>query len=213
MAITYAELLTRIAVRLNRDDLDSIIRLIAEERIRYYQREVAWSALFTDTSIVTVQGTKWYDFPSGWDEIHGVRLLQGTSIWLTLTKVDYDTIEELDNIEPGIQSLPAYWSSYGSPNNPNNTMALRLYPTPGTTYQLELSMFRPPSAPADNASNFWTDDGLNLLLAATGASVCSTHINDPVRKAEFQEMEITEKRSLDSRSIRSGGGIRVKPYF
>jgi hypothetical protein len=212
VAVTYAQLLQRIANRLNRDDLDTVIREVAEETITYYQREVFYSAQVTDNSITTTPGIKWYDFPSGWDRIDQVKILQGNAIWLDMIYIDYARLNSMDNIEPGIRSVPRYWSPYGSPNTPD-TMAVRLFPTPGTTYRIELTMDKAPGIPADTASNFWTQDALRLILSATIAKVCAQHINDPIRQKSHEMVEAQEKLSLMSRSIRASGGLRVRPYF
>lgn len=216
--ITFGTLLQKVASRLNRDDLDSVIREVARERIAYYGDEVYYACQFYDHSITTTPGQNFYDIPSGWEQLNSVRILQGTAttgIWLTLREMDYEFINDLDNLEPPLRSIPAYWCLFGSPLTPGqSTRALRLWPTPGTTYLVELSMDRAPAIPADDAVNFWSDDAGNLILYATCAEMCRVHISNPLKKIEFDEAEGRERRSLESKSIRSrSGGIQIRPYL
>jgi hypothetical protein len=214
VAITWSQLLDRIASRINRDDLAAAIREIAEERVHYYASEVFYSANVYDRSITTVKGTKFYDLPSGWQDCNSIRVLQGTpttGIWLTLTGKDYEYLNNLDNLEPPVQSVPAYWALYNNPATGNR--AFRLFPTPGTTYNVELTLDKPPDVPQDNATNFWCDDAMNLILYATAAEIFRVHISNPVRAQEFADAEARERLSMGAKTIRARGGIQIRPYL
>jgi len=215
--MTWGELLRRVASRLNRDDLDAAIREIAEERVAYFALQVFYPGQVLDTSITTIPGIKWYDLPSGWQECNSVRLLLGitTGIWLTLTEKDYEFLNNMDNLEPPVRSIPTYWALYGSPYTPGQaSRAIRFFPTPGAAYKIELTMAQLPNPPSDNASNFWTTEAANLILYSTAAEVCRVHVNNPIKKAEFAEAEARERLAIESKSIRvRSGGVQIRPYL
>lgn len=215
--ITWGALLDKVASRLNRDDLAGPIREIAQERVSFYADQVFYQCQFYDRSITTVAGEKFYNLPAYWEQINSVRILQGSSttgIWLQLREMDYESINNLDNLEPSVRSVPAYWALFGGSATNQNSRALRLYPAPGTAYVVELTMDKAPGIPADNEISFWSDDAQNLILYATCSEVSRVHISNPIKKVEFDEAEQRERRSLESKSIRArSGGIQIRPYL
>lgn len=202
--LTYAQVKSAIADRLNRDDLTTVIADFAADRIEYYQKECFYAGRVLNGSISTVVGTKNYSFPTGWEQVVTIRILNG-STWIELIQKSYDELQEMDSLQPSVQSLPAYWAPFAD--------QFYVFPAPNAIYSLELTMDLPPNPPADAASNFWTGDAQTLVIEGTCAEICATYLNDPVREARHRPLEERELISLSSKTIRARGGIRTRPYL
>lgn len=218
--LTYAQLISRITGRLNRDDLDNqsssptvdLARNAIQAVILHYQRELFYPAEATDTSKTCTIGNKWVDLPSGWQDVSTIRILQNSTIWIPLDRVRYDSILEQDNLYTSVQSLPAVWAPYNDPVG--GARAIRLFPVPNLAYPLEFTFTSPPAAPAsDSTVNFWTTDAQEMCIEGAIAHLCDTYLNNPVRAAKAKERELEEFLSLNSKTIRALGGIRTVPYL
>lgn len=219
--LTFQQIIDQVANRLNRDDLEPnpqgffVIQDFLNDRWNYYAKEFFYNAQFQDQSIFTVQGLKWYDLPTGWEDINFVRINLG-GVWLPLTRfAHYDDVLIVDAIEPPIQSLPSRWTTYQNPlPGHEGKMALRLFPTPFSRLQLELTFDGPPRAPVNPTdSNFWTQDAQTLSIESAAEAICKLYLNDPVRAEEHKKAKEDEETALGSKTIRIRGGIRVKGYL
>lgn len=209
--LTYDELISEIAGRLGRDDLDPdptgryVLRNFAADRIDYYKRECFYDGQVQDTSITTVPGTRTYAIPTGWEEIVLINLLQG-GVWVPLEELTFEEVEALDSQEPSTRTPPACWALYGT--------NIRLGPgAPNGAYNLELTMNLPSGPPAASSSNFWTGDARSLVINGTAAEVAATYLNDPIREKQYRPLELRELRALQAKTIRHRGGIQIKPHL
>lgn len=200
--LTYLQLIAEVIDRLNRPDFDGIARRVSADRIDYYKKECFYGGQVTNTSISTVVGTNFYNYPTGFEQVNQIQLRNG-GVWIPLTQKPYWYINNIDLTEPGVQSLPALWAPYGS--------QFRLFPTPSAIYPLELTMDLPPDPPADNAANFWTTAAQSLVINGTCAEIADTYLQlDPNKYRSLEERELV---SLGSKTIRLRGGLQVKPYL
>lgn len=208
-ALTYSELIGQIASRLNRSDLDPdpagvfVIRNTVVDRIDYYKKECFYDGLVNDDSITTVAGTRYYDWPDGWEEVEQIQILNG--VWLTLTKKTHEYLNGIDVNETPIQSLPIYWAPFGN--------QFRLFPTPGTTYSVKITMNVPNSAPADNASNFWTGDAKSLVINGAAAEISSAYLHDPIKESIYRPLEQRELLAMQTKTMRIRGGIQIQGHL
>lgn len=217
--LTYSELRQNIAGRLNRDDLDtipltstSVIHQFVKDRVNHYNREFFYNAQFIDTSKSTVAGEQWVNLPSGWQDVKGVRLLQGGANWIPVTRSLHEAVNHMHSVTPVIRSLPANFAIH--PNPTGLAMALRFFPAPDVVYPIELLMDKPPDAPTTDAEvSFWTCDAQTLLIEAVCEEICRKRINRPLKAAEHQRGKEEAEASLTSKSIRIAGGIQVRPWI
>lgn len=216
--MTLADLQQQIATRLNRPDLlqavapstIAIIPATISDRIRFYQKALFSPSEQLDYSITCIPGQSIYslqNYPSlkNVQAILGVRLLQ--SVWLPLSRVNwYEQILWVDVVNPPFQSLPAWWATYGQ--------TLRVYPTPGAPYPLELmcnAAVAEPVLPTDE--NFWTDQAATLIMEATCADICRLFINDEARATQHQWATEREAKTLRDYTGRLRGPMIVQSYL
>lgn len=177
--MTWQELLTAVAFRLNRPDLPSdFVREMALERVSFYGPQIFQPAERTDDSITTQPGQYFYQLPSGTQRVNFVRILYG-GIWIPVTLVDqYNDILMVDVLQPPFTSVPVSLAKvYGN--------QIRLFPTPNAQYPVELTLMGTPPAPTDDNddTNFWVTDGQVLEINATMLAICSEYLDttDPTQ--------------------------------
>src|SRR3990167_2883030 len=202
--LTNLQLIAEITSRINRPDFDGIARRVSADRIDFYKKECFYGGQATDTSISTAVGTSNYNYPTGFEQVNQIQLLNG-SVWLPLAQKHYSYINNIDLVQPGIRSLPALWAPYGS--------QFRLFPTPNAIYPLELTMDLPPGPPADDATNFWTTAAQSLVINGTCAEICRVYTHDEQGIKDYGDAELREIVSLGSKTIRLRNGIRTRPYL
>jgi hypothetical protein len=216
--MTYGELKQQVATRLNRPDLltavppstVAIIPSMVADRIRFYQKALYAPSETLDYSITCIPGQSIYPFapyPSlvNVQSVLNVRLLLG--VWIPLTRAPwYEELLAVDVVNPPFQTLPAYWATYGE--------TLRLYPTPGQPYPLELMVSAAPPEPVnDSATNFWTDKAATLLIEATCADICRLVLNDEARATQHQWATEREAKSLRDYTARLRGPFMIQPHL
>lgn len=171
--MTWAELQSAIAFRLNRTDLpaDFILEMLLE-RADFYGPQIFEPAEVTNYDIVTQPGQFFYRLPNGTQAVNYVRVLYN-GIWIPVTIAKhYDDILASDPLQPPFTSLPvSLCRVYGN--------QLRLFPTPNQQYPVELTMMQTIAAPTDenDSTNFWVTDGRMLLINATCAEICAEYLD------------------------------------
>lgn len=208
--ITYDQLVSQIASRLNRDDLDpdprgvTVIRDTCVDRVDYYKKECFYSGQVIDDSITMVVGEPRYDYPAGWEELENVQILVGGN-WIDLVKVTHEYIDALDVNQVPIQSIPTYWAPFNE--------QFRVFPAPSDTYSVQLIMNIPPSLPAAGASNFWTGDAKSLVINGVCVEICDAYLHNPILAEKFKPFEQRELIAMQAKTIKARGGIQIKPYL
>lgn len=201
--LTYLELINEIANRLDRDDQNSNIRKIINDRIEHYGKNFFYSSEIVDESIVTTAGTRFYALPLRWAAVTNVQCFNG--VWIPMHKRMHDVINGEDNLQNALQSLPFHWCLFGG--------QLRIWPC-GAGYRLQLTMNQTPAAPVDDSDiTFWSTDAQSLMINATAELICKFHIHDPVRAQDYKDLRIVDERELGSKSIRASGGVKFQPWL
>lgn len=159
---TYADLQARIARELHRTDLTSDIQSAIKSAIDFYaSQRFHWNE--KRWSLTTIAGTKFYGqstpspgtLPSDILEIDSITVTANARIY----QLDRMTYIDMDAIDAGTTPLAGYprlWSWYGG--------QLRLYPTPNSSYVLNLSgQYQLPALSNDADTNFWTTEAEGLI--------------------------------------------------
>jgi hypothetical protein len=206
--LTYAELRSTIANRLNRDDLSSEIATVVQEVIEDYSKELFYPSETEDTTAVllTTTNTRIYSLASitpRWQNIKEVHVFSGN--WILLTKKLNDEMNEMDVNSPALSSLPSYWCIFGG--------SLRIFPC-GPGYNLRLTLNKGPAAPvADADVTFWSTDAQTLIIAAACERLANEYLKDPERTALHRGLRQTQEIAMNSKTIRLMGGMRFKGYL
>lgn len=218
--MNYLQLRQSVADRLNRPDLLTVIPPaivspiydFTQDRIQYYQKALYAPSEQLNYDITTIPHQSEYTFNhypglANLQTVLFVRLLQGTQIWIPLTRVQwYSEILQADVLQPSFVSLPSYWATYGQ--------TIRLYPTPNQSYPLELLCNAGPPAPVtDTDDNFWTEEASPLIIRSTCAELCNEYLNDTVRGALFDRNTQRESDSMKVYTTRLRGPLAIKPYL
>jgi len=208
--LTYLQVLAAIRSRLNREssgddtEWNQVARDFSADRVTYYKKFLFYEGQVEDVSVNTVKGTKFYNFPTGWENVNSIWVNNG-GVWVPLTRNVHTDILKFDSLEPAVESLPARWATLAA--------QFRLFPVPDKVYNLKLVMDIPSNVPADASSNFWTDDAQSLTINSSCAEICALYLNDEVRERKFRAAERREKIALISKTIRIGGGLRTDPHL
>lgn len=210
-ALTYDQLVARIASLLGRDDLDPsprdgslVIRDMCVDRVNYYKNECFYSGQVVDDSITTAPGTAYYNFPDGWEEVDSIDYLQGGN-WLSLTRSTMAEIDSMDVNQPPLRGVPSHWAPL------NNQF--RVFLVPDVAYQVQITMNIPPDLPAAGASNFWTGDAMSLIINGVCAELADSYIHDPLKADRFRPLEQRELLRMQAKTMRIRGGIQIQPYL
>ena len=99
--LTNLQLIAEITSRINRPDFDGIARRVSADRIDFYKKECFYGGQATDTSISTAVGTSNYNYPTGFEQVNQIQLLNG-SVWLPLAQKPYSYINNIDLVQPGM---------------------------------------------------------------------------------------------------------------
>ncbi len=175
---TYAQLQSRIASELSRDDLTTPIQEAILSAIRHVQRKLM---LFNQTTqaINTVAGTSEYSLSSDFLAFERISLVENGDV-RTLTERSYDEIATIDvSGHDGVPTLYAY-----------RNYKIRLYPVPDDVYAVTVyywSLLGPPSDGAD--STVWTNDALDLIRHRAKFDLASNTIRDDRAAATYKAHE------------------------
>jgi hypothetical protein len=136
----------------------------------------------------------------------GTLVQQLYGIWLSLSKLDYYQILNIDPLAPVLQAQPAWWGQF-------NTQ-FRLYPAPNQAYALELTGNQAIPAPTlDLDDNFWTEDGSQLLINATCAEVLENYLHDYQTAQSYRAAEQREYRRLLKTTFNLGDPMIIRSHL
>lgn len=156
---TYAELRTRVAGEMLRDDLLdeslTVLKDAIKASIRHYQTR-DWWFLTTVASAVTVASQDYVTRPATIEQIHTVSI---PALGWELCREPITSIEAWD--EPSVQTgQPVAYAEEAE--------TLRLWPVPNAVFTLKIvGTAKPAELSNDSDTNIWTTTGLDLIVAET----------------------------------------------
>lgn len=165
---TFAQIKSRVAGELNRDDLATDLVERLEEHIQdaceYYADRKFWFNSVLDQTASTAASTATVSIPSGVQIVEKV----------TIPAYDRELIEvPLDRLDDytGGESLPEYYAYYND--------SLRFYPIPDAVYSLNIWGVAQVDAPtADATTNIWTNQAKRLIVSHTKMTLCRDVFRD-----------------------------------
>jgi hypothetical protein len=157
---TLAELKTRIASDLTRDDLTSQIANVVADSIKFYARERFWFNQTRTKTFSTVIGQVDYGAPA-LDIIPNIVRIDA------LFLPQNQSIYPLDRYEPAdFEVIAGGMTGGGKPTAYTYVdQAIRLWPAPMAVYTMRLHCFYKLPYPNDGDTNAWTDDAEELVRA------------------------------------------------
>ncbi|MDE2232860.1 MAG: hypothetical protein KGJ90_01895 [Patescibacteria group bacterium] len=171
------------------DLVPTIIDNEVVQRVFYYNAENFGSMADVDLSIVTSGGVSEYNLPQYTIEVTGMWYLLGGTVWIRLRPENYETLVDLDCIQPTTFSPPNLYAIYGN--------KFKLYLTPDTQYPLKIVRIAQIPAPQnDNDSNFWTNDAFALIRWSTAGALCRAYLNMPSMADEYDALAARELERL-----------------
>jgi len=189
---TLADLKTRIADELTRDDLGSggeaegALNRAIDTAIEFYADEQFWFNRLSGT-VNTVGATATVAFPTGMRLPTQVSYLQ-----CPLKKVDLESIQFLTDT-----GIPTRWAE--------DEGQIYLWPIPDGVYSLSVQGVADLGTPAaDGDSNVWTDEGYDLIAARVKVILCRFPFRDAdgLALALQEELEALRKVRRESRRRR-----------
>ncbi len=164
---TTAQLKTRVALDLNRDDLgtggdlEQAMTDALADAVETYATELFWFNR-TSGSVNTTGGTATVALPAG---------------MRTAIQVSYQQWP-LRKFQP--EDMQYYTTQGGPPSAwAENDGAIELFPVPDTIYALNVYGIADLGVPASGSSNSWTTEAYNLILNATKRILCTGPLRDP----------------------------------
>jgi hypothetical protein len=191
---TYADLKTRIADDLSRDDMGSggeaesaLVRAIASAVEQTANEEFYFS--HSSGTAATVAGTGYVSVPASLRVVETVSYLDQPLIHVPL-----DSFESYTDA-----GLPTRWAQDGS--------LIRLWPVPDAVYSLAVYGTSEVAAPTlDADSNIWTNEAADLIAARAKIILCRFPLRDPegLQMARDEERDaLTALRADTSRRRRT----------
>lgn len=210
---TYADMKSRIADEMHRDDLTSQIQEAILSAVSFYAGK-RFAGNEKRGTITTINGTRFYatdtaspgTLPTDIAEIDSI-VINVDGREYRLQQVSYEELESEDAGATLTLGDPIKWAWYAG--------QLRLYPTPNQARVLTLSYQTILTAlSADSDSNFWTNDAEALIRSRTKRYIAMHYTRD---QEVSQAMSIAEQEELAALKKRankliSGGRIRSTPF-
>lgn len=175
---TYGDLVSTIVDDLSRPNLETQVRAAIKSAIRFYEAEpFSWSqqaltyqGVAGDDTMFLVTPTQ----PLRVRKIRSMRLMQ-PQLWLLRPT----TMEWIEQRQDGtIVGDPTHYAWLG-------LSEVRFYPTPHRAFTLRVVADTDQKAlVADGDSNFWTDEGFDLIRAHAKADVLANTIRGEAGRAE-----------------------------
>ena len=188
------------------DLVPSIIDMEVAQRVSYYQTENFASQNDLDFSIVTTPGASIYPLPQYTIEVTGMWYLLGISTWIKLWPENFETLVELDDIQPTTEAPPNLYAIYGT--------NFKLFMTPDNEYPLKIArtaMIPPPVNDGDE--NFWTNAGFALIRYATDATLSRGFLNIPSMGDEYDSLALRELKRLQEFSEIIQSSKQITPHL
>jgi len=188
------------------DLVPSLIDSEVAQRVNFYQTENFASQSTLDYSIVTTKGASIYPLPPYTIEVTGMWYLLGISTWIKLWPENFETLVELDDIQPSTQAPPNLYSVYGT--------SFKLFMTPDTQYPLRLACTKMIPPPVNDGDvNFWTQAGYSLIRWATDATLARGYLGIPSMGDEYDALASRELKRLNEFSEIIQSTCYIQPHM
>ena len=177
---TWGDIKSQIQQRINRPDISlDFIDTMAREVAQLNAPDIFPAGYQTDFSITLQPGQQFYPLASGTIKVRFARFLL-SQVWVPIQLLDqYEPMLYSDVVQPPIEAVPAIGRVYGN--------QIRIFPTPNTQYQLELTVEGKVEPPLnDTDSNFWCGDGRVYLINKTAEKFFNEYIGDDARAARYR---------------------------
>lgn len=189
------------------------------ETIRFYNRKPWALTEFRGLTLDTVASTTWYstvDLTSG----------DGDQDSTNRTAVDVNTILRIQYMRYGDQEIhrrayrdleamlestssggnePYYYTVYAG--------QIGLWPVPTSALEIYLSaVVKAPVPTSDNDTSIWLTEAGELIEAAACKRVCTKHLRDNERAAQFEVLERDAASAFSTESMLKSGSGRIKAH-
>lgn len=161
MALTKAQLVSRVQTITERDDLDTYILQFLNDGLKKIARDHTWRDLMIEKTTTLTADAYRYSFPSDMKECLGLRIIDDAeSVWLTeISQVRLDAYEPLPSSRGS--GRPSYYAVDGD--------YFEIFPPPDSAYSLRIRYNRWPDElvqDSDVPDIDQVDDVLSSMAAA-----------------------------------------------
>ncbi len=205
---TLGELKTRIITETNRDDLEddlaSSLTLCIQRAIEHYADSRYWFNELRTTS-TAAQGAEYINIPATLKIVDHLRIIVG-GVRYPLRKLQMDQVEELYSVP--LTGQPTDWAEYLG--------QARLWPTPNIAYTMiweGIADVTPLDYNDDNSSNYWTNEGYDLIDARARFLLYRDYFRDPEGMQIAKAAEVEAEGRLKGQSNRLIGTGRLQPSW
>lgn len=157
---TLGDLKTRVITEVNRDDLaDDLATLLStyiDRSIEHYANSRFWFNETTSTAFMNI-GNQYQPLPGGIRVVDEVYIVIG-NVRYRMTRREMDEIESLYSVP--MTGQPTDYAIFGD--------SIRVWPTPSTAWEIIwLTITDVTPLTDDTSSNYWTNEGVDLIDART----------------------------------------------
>lgn len=200
---TLGDLKTRIITEVNRDDLqDDLADLLdtyIASAIVYYSNSRFWFNETTSTSVLNI-GAQYQPLPGGLRVVDEVFIIIG-NVRYRMNRREMDEIESLYSVP--MTGQPTDYCIFDD--------NIRVWPTPSTAWQLIWLTITDVTPLTDDASsNFWTNEGADLIDARTRYLLYRDAFRDAEGATSAKLAEDEAYRNLKGQTNRRIGVGRIR---
>ena len=207
---TYGEMKARIASELHRSDLTGYISSAVLSAIAFYESSRFFRGEKRGT-FSTIAAQRFYGtttaspgtLPDDVVEIDSITTTVNNRIY-KLDQVSYEHLEDIDAGVTPLSGYPRLWAWYAE--------QIRLYPSPNAEYLMTMSyQHERPVLSADADTNFWTEDGEELIRNRAKKDICMSVLYDGEKAQMCAAMESAALKSLKAQTIKLLSSNQLTP--
>lgn len=165
--------------RENEEGITAAVDTAISLAIRHYESHPFWF-LETQGTIIASPNDEYADLPSDFASTELTITLTDSGNTYRLTKRQFQTLDDWSNGST-LTGAPTDYAIYQD--------QVRLYPIPDATYTATVSYSRKLGAPAESASNAWTDDAGMLIRGRTEWQMQSLRYHDAEAASIAKQVE------------------------
>lgn len=199
--------------------LEAEIKSEIQEAIRFYNRKPWALTEFRGMILTTVADTTWYstvDLTSGdGDQSNSGRTAVNVNTILTIdhmryddediSRVSYRELERLVEASDTGGAEPYHFAVYAG--------QIGLWPTPTSAIEVYLSgTIKAPIPTADGDDSVWLTEAQELIEAAALKRMCTKHLRDNERAAQFEVLERDAMRALVGENMLKTGTGKIRAH-